>query len=126
LTHPAYINETERIKRAILVLEHGYRIRDDMLVRPKRKSNKVSGFVYLIKSPTGHYKIGKARDVDNRISLFSVKLPFEIELLHTIPCEDYTTAELWLHEQYSDKRVNGEWFSLTSEDVETIKGITKL
>lgn len=82
-----------------------------------------SGFVYLIRSDRGFYKIGHAKVTQKRMDRFHVKIPFEIELEHVIECVDRIKAERFLHKRYNSKRGNGEWFALTPEDVEWIKGI---
>jgi hypothetical protein len=84
------------------------------------------GYVYLVQSPTGAYKIGRAKNPKDRVRTFGVKLPFEIELIHTIEAADYKVAERQLHERFAPKRVNGEWFNLTPEDVASIKSIERL
>ena len=84
------------------------------------------GFVYLVSSLTGNYKIGRTRDIKNRIRMFTVKLPFEIELAHAIKCMDCRQAEKALHQRYGHRRVKGEWFALTPEEVEEIKAITEM
>lgn len=89
----------------------------------KPDSYKNLGYIYLIQAETGHYKIGRSRNVPERMRLFSVKLPFKFEILHQFPCQDMYTAESDLHEIFADKRVNGEWFSLSSENVSTLTNI---
>lgn len=84
------------------------------------------GYIYLLKSTSGYWKIGRTRNPDDRIQTFTVKLPFEVEYEHLIPCSDCIIAERQLHAQFADKRVNGEWFALTPEDVEEIKSITEM
>ena len=79
-----------------------------------------AGFVYVIRSSYG-YKIGKTKRMKQRSQLFSVKLPFEIEVVHYAWFEDYSRAELELHRRFKTKRLNGEWFQLTHGDVEEIK-----
>lgn len=88
--------------------------------------NGVNGFVYLIKSSSGFWKIGRTVDPANRMKTFSVKLPFEVEYEHLIPCADMVRAELQLHERFFSKRANGEWFNLDEADVAEIKAIEKL
>lgn len=83
------------------------------------------GYVYLIQSPTGNYKIGRTTDPANRLKTFEVKLPFEVEFVCVIQCENMFTVERELHQRFADKRVNGEWFSLLPDDVEYIKGLVK-
>src|SRR5207253_1556548 len=92
----------------------------------KAKTKTSAGYVYLVKSPVGYFKIGRSKNPDDRVKTFGVKLPFDVEILHTIKCDDYHTAESFLHKKYADKRSGGEWFDLTPEDVEEIKSITSL
>ena len=89
---------------------------------PLVKSSKIPtiGFVYLIWSQYG-YKIGKAVSVKSRTKLFEVKLPFPIRVENYAKFSDYTQAERSLHLYFQDKRMEGEWFSLTDEDVSFIK-----
>lgn len=84
------------------------------------------GYVYLVQSVSGHYKIGRTRNVDNRLRTFNVKLPFEIELTHVINSYDMVDAERILHARYAHRRVNGEWFALSPDDVTAIKSIERL
>lgn len=93
--------------------------------RPTTKYERkpIAGHVYLIKSSEGVYKIGKAVSVKDRMKSFGITLPFDIELIHTIDTSDYTKLELELHERFAAKRLRGEWFTLSPEDVEYIKGL---
>lgn len=88
---------------------------------PAQTPVKRKGFVYLIGSEQGHFKIGRTKDVPSRFNTLSIQLPFKIELLHSIEVEDCIRAEAFLHEKFSDKRLNGEWFSLEEIDIEWIK-----
>lgn len=83
------------------------------------------GFVYLVQSPTGAYKIGKAKDPNDRQKTFGIQLPFEVEFIALVPTPNMKQTEDELHRQFADKRVNGEWFNLTPEDVEYIKGLAQ-
>lgn len=101
--------------------------------RRRRKAEKaapkrpISGFLYLVQSPTGTYKIGRTRNIHNRMETFNVKLPFEVNLLHIIECLDYRSAERVLHDKFADKRLNGsEFFALTDEDVAYIRAIERM
>jgi hypothetical protein len=129
----AELTKTAKSVRTLLVP------RDDIVI-PKRITDLVNlilnkqnstypalsgnaGYVYLIQSVTGFYKIGKTKDVENRAKMFSVKLPFEIELDHVIRCSNRHVAERVLHDRFADKRINGEWFALAPQDVAWIKSI---
>jgi hypothetical protein len=88
--------------------------------------SKKFGYVYLVRSVSGHYKIGRTKDPADRMKTFNVKLPFEIELLHTIESDDYCIAEELLHDKFALKRINGEWFALDDNDVAYIKSLESL
>lgn len=91
-------------------------------VQPVR-SSKDAGFVYLIQSDTGYYKIGKTRNPNNRMRTFNVKLPFEVSYACLIKTDHMSALENELHRLYASKRVNGEWFRLDEDDVAYIKGM---
>lgn len=82
--------------------------------------NDRAGYVYLIHSVHG-YKIGKTKRMKERSQLFSVKLPFEIDVVHYAWFEDYSIAEAALHRRFREQRLGGEWFQLTPADVQAIK-----
>lgn len=84
-----------------------------------------SGFVYLVQSPTGAYKIGRTVDPDNRMRTFLIKLPFEVEYVCVIPTSDMRGLESELHAKFASKRLRGEWFALAAEDIEYIKGLAR-
>lgn len=90
-------------------------------VTEKRASAAYKGYVYLIQSPTGAYKIGRTTNPKDRMKTFSVKLPFEVEYVCLIQTDDMYSLEQSLHKQFATKRVNGEWFQLEPNDVEHIK-----
>ncbi len=108
-----------------LIAAQNYKTRKQL--REEKQANTLRpGFIYLVKSSTGHYKIGRAKNPDDRRRTFEVKLPFEVELIHTISSQNYSQAERSLHKRFAGKRVNGEWFALTDEDVTYIKSIQSL
>lgn len=83
------------------------------------------GYVYLL-GGGGYYKIGRSKSVGSRVRQLAIQLPFPVELIHHIPCEDYVAAEKELHELYDDSRLNGEWFTLSERDVTHIKAIVRM
>jgi hypothetical protein len=76
----------------------------------------VTGHIYLIKSEHG-YKIGKTKNLSQRLSTFGLKLPFPIKLIHALRSNDISRCEWHFHDYFKRKRINGEWFRLTDEDV---------
>lgn len=86
-----------------------------------KSRNPRHGFVYLIQSPTGYYKIGKTVNPNNRMKTFSVKLPFEVEYVCLFEVEDMSAMERFFHDMFSSRHVNGEWYALSTDDVEQMK-----
>ncbi len=93
-----------------------------------KNASDANGYVYLIQAdlPDKPCKIGKSTSVPDRMKLFGVKLPFDFQLLHIIPCLDHSKVEKKLHERFRDKRVNGEWFNLDQQDILDIKSIESI
>lgn len=119
--------DIEKLLQAKLILETEIERRNKRLARPSQKKapkRTAPGYVYLVQSPTTAYKIGRTVNPDDRISTFSVKLPFEVEYVAVIKTVDMIGLEHSLHQRFADKRVNGsEWFHLAPEDVEYIKSL---
>lgn len=78
------------------------------------------GKVYIIKGDK-YFKIGKSRDFEARLRLFNLTLPFKVEVFHTIETNDCTTLESYFHKLFAAKRVNGEWFILSPDELNFIK-----
>jgi hypothetical protein len=84
-------------------------------------SAPIAGFVYIIGSPDGYCKIGRAKVLDSRLKQIALQLPFKVELIHSIAVADPIQAERVLHRRFADRRMNGEWFALTPEDIDWLK-----
>lgn len=76
-----------------------------------------TGFrTYLMKdSNTGYTKVGKSKSPKIRESTLQSEKP-TIILIKV--CDD--NVESTIHKKYADKRVRGEWFNLSEEDIENI------
>lgn len=103
----------ERLANMVLEDERG---------KNRSKDKDKSGFVYLLKGDDC-YKIGKSKEPKTRTERLAVKLPFEVELVHTVESNRHSKLEKFLHNKFSDKKVNGEWFDLDKKDVEYIKNM---
>jgi len=88
-----------------------------------KKRTPVEGYVYLLCSPSGYYKIGRSKNPHSRKATFDVKLPFEVEFEHIIKTDDMIALEEQLHSRFALNRVNGEWFNLSTDDVAYIKSM---
>jgi len=76
----------------------------------------VAGSVYLMHSGR-HYKIGRSSHVGRRSYEVALQLPERLKVIHVIETDDPEGIEAYWHHRFATKRANGEWFSLTPEDV---------
>ncbi len=92
--------------------------------RRKRTTNgkrATDGYVYLLESVDGSYKIGKTINPKSRKKTFGVKLPMKTDFKHVIHTDNMHMLEKELHLIFKAKRLRGsEFFALTSQDVEFI------
>lgn len=88
---------------------------------PKVKQTK-SGFVYLIKRDSD-YKIGVSSKPKSRITAIQTGSASPVETICLIKTDDMENLELALHNRFAEKRIRGEWFNLSTEDVEYIKSL---
>lgn len=78
------------------------------------------GFVYMARMGK-HYKIGKTFSVPRRHREIAVHLPESLTPIHSIRTDDPTGIEAYWHKRFESKRTNGEWFSLSLEDIRAFK-----
>lgn len=83
-----------------------------------------TGYVYLLRTDAGWYKIGNSKKPEERAANFA-GLPFVVELDHKIETEMPNRIERLLHKRFEERHVRGEWFLLTPEDVLLIKSVAK-
>jgi hypothetical protein len=92
----------------------------EVLLGARPSASPTGGYVYVIRSPHG-FKIGKTVNLKQRTKLFEVKLPFKNSLEHYAWFDDYTHAERSFHHRFHHKRLEGEWFDLQPEDIDSIR-----
>lgn len=77
-------------------------------------------FIYIIESKMG-FKIGRSKNIDNRGSVFNVKLPFEWEFYKIFAIKKTKKMEKFLHFVLRNYHQNGEWFDLKYQDLPAIE-----
>lgn len=81
--------------------------------RRKSKSRKPqSGYIYFVchKDRLHIVKIGRAKDIKNRMADFKTFAPYGLWLLGSVRCRDVHYTEKYLHQKFSKHRLRGEWF----------------
>ena len=83
---------------------------------------KRAGFVYIVDEINGpHYKIGRTSNPYDRLKTFEVKLPYKVEYNMLIETNDMYALEYKLHNIFSDKHADGEWFTLSQDDLDWLR-----
>lgn len=84
-----------------------------------------AGYVYLLVAETGEHKIGFAREVSSRVCRLGTQTPYRLALVHSFYADDARGAEKELHRRFKSKRIRGEWFALSAEDVAWFKSLKR-
>jgi predicted nucleotidyltransferase len=85
------------------------------------------GYVYLLKhGARNEYKIGRTNNPIRREGEIRLELPEKIQPVHYIETDDPSGIERYWHHRFSSKRKEGEWFSLTADDVRAFKRWRKI
>jgi len=88
----------------------------------KPGDSKQIGYVYFIQDRlSGIVKIGRTKNMERRLAIFTRKLSFPIQLIQYIKTINYEIIELAFHRHYDNKRLRGEWFKLDQDEIEQIK-----
>jgi len=83
-----------------------------------------SGYIYFVKKDE-YVKIGRTSQTPE-IRIASIKGTHPnsaVEVLHTISSIDIVADEMEFHAIFASKRISGEWFELSDEDIKMIQEI---
>jgi Meiotically up-regulated gene 113 len=83
---------------------------------PIRSSPTTIGEVYLLRVGR-HYKVGRTNAFGRRERELAIQMPQRAETIHVIKTDDPVGIEAYWHARFAARRLNGEWFALTTQDV---------
>lgn len=109
------------LKAIINISDKKFFIQENIL-KDSNPPVKSSRSVYLMKNHrNGYFKIGISGDVQYRERTLQSEEP-EVALIYSsVKTTEAKKIEGYLHEKFREKRLRGEWFHLTVEDVDYIK-----
>jgi hypothetical protein len=81
------------------------------------------GCVYILKTGKNLYKIGKTRDLQQRLAAYHTHLPILFRVIRQYGDVNIGSLEGSLHVVFQHKRVKGEWFELTTSDLQICDNI---
>lgn len=93
---------------------------DDTTKEVSPRTHAVIGVVYLIKSGK-FFKIGRTNSSGRRRYELKLQLPERAKLVHEIKTDDPRGIEEYWHKRFAAKRLNGEWFELSHDDVSAFR-----
>lgn len=73
--------------------------------------------VYILKTGKNLYKIGKTQNLQKRLASYQTHLPVLFRVIRQYAAANMTELEECLHVLFQHKRLKGEWFELTSDDL---------
>ncbi len=77
-------------------------------------------YIYIIKNGND-YKIGKSKDVKNRLNQLQTSHSTKLELIESYATNYPDIDEKHLHEIFKPKYIRGEWYQLDSHDLKKIE-----
>ncbi|WP_394555245.1 GIY-YIG nuclease family protein [Priestia aryabhattai] len=83
-------------------------------------SKSIQCVYFLQEKDNGYVKIGKTKNLATK-TFFPYKMHFEWDVIHIIKSRDIDSLEKYFHRIYRHKCINGEWFNLNQQDIDTIK-----
>lgn len=86
--------------------------------KQKAQEKPERNYVYFIRVPSGITKIGCTTNLENRIKGIQGMCSEPLTLLGTIETPEQYKVEESLHEYFTDKQVHGEWYDVSTSDIE--------
>lgn len=81
-----------------------------------KKGKSVKGYVYFMSDKSCSIKIGCTTNIKNRKYQLATTHS-KLDILRLIKCDDIYCLEKLLHFKFRDKKIKGEWFALTKNEI---------
>ncbi len=81
--------------------------------------------VYILKTGRNLYKIGKTHNLQKRLVAYHTHLPALFRVIRQYPAQNIAELEESLHIVFQHKRVKGEWFELSADDLTICDNIAR-
>lgn len=120
-----YVNDT--IEEVTKEKKKGFNFVDDFSAHPAGEFDdyKEQRGVYFVKADNGLTKIGRTTNLLDRLSELQTASPCELTLEWFIETDSEKNLEKELHDVFAEKRVRGEWFLLSNDDLSWINNLDK-
>lgn len=102
----------------------------EVVLKPKQDLMDAQGFVYVLylsdSSGDEFYKIGLSANFPARLATHQCSSPFDVCVACAYYVGNMRSEERYLHSRFQNNRVRGEWFKLSSSDLDEISARARL
>jgi hypothetical protein len=109
----------DRYASVVLLLDSALG-KDTLTLEESEQSEPENGFIYMLKAGR-YYKVGRSKSFSRRSRELAIQLPEVADTVHVISTDDPVGIEAYWHKRFEQKRLNGEWFALSAQDVKAFK-----
>lgn len=85
--------------------------------RKRISAGAYPGVYCVLNTNTGAIKIGRSRDVNRRLLMLQTGSVDGLNVICQIPTPHAARLESFLHFQFKDQRIVGEWFQISVQDI---------
>lgn len=86
----------------------------------EKKSNVYSEIYIINMVGTNFYKIGYAKNSEQRLKILQIGNPFELTLVNSFLINNPKKVEKNIHTKLAEHKVRGEWFDLSPKELDCI------
>lgn len=79
--------------------------------------------IYILENVENFYKIGYSKNPQERVKQLSTGNSSELRLLKTFETKYDSKIEAYLKRYFNSKKIKGEWFDLSKEDIKKIDSL---